>query len=514
MPIFIYNSLKREKQEFTPLDPKGKEVKMYVCGPTVYDQPHIGHARSAYIFDVIRRYLTYRGYKVKFVRNVTDVDDKIIDKAQKEFKDEDLNTAVGKVSTKYLDLYHEDMKSLGILEPDVEPKATEYVSAERPLMQKFIGQLIEKGCAYVSGGDVYFNIKKAKGYGKLSNQAIEKMESGARIALGEKKNDPLDFALWKSAKPGEPAWDSPWGKGRPGWHIECSVMSSDILGDEFDIHGGGIDLIFPHHENEIAQSEAAGKKFARYWIHHGLLTINAQKMSKSLGNFITINGFLEQHSAIKLKIFFLSAHYHSPIDYNEAVLHSAVENEETFDIFFRKIKDYEDKIEGYKDSQESEDFKGKFIKAMNDDFNTPVALSILLEMVSAGNKNIRQNNFVGAVSISKTLEELLALFNLNDIKIRSQESESSEETVNILGILQSEFKEQFSQYAISLVLLENISDYVGSQQRLLEAFIQLRNSAKQKKDFLLADKIRNELRNRVRIILEDTKDGTTCRKKL
>ena len=210
MPIFIYNSLSRRKEELIPLNPK--EIKMYVCGPTVYDQPHIGHARSAYIFDVIRRYLTYREYKVKFVRNVTDVDDKIIDKAQKEFKGEDLNIAVGKVSNKYLDLYHDDMKSLGILEPNVEPKATEYVSPENPLMQKFIEQLINQGCAYVSDGDVYFDIRKAKDYGKLSNQAIEKMESGVRIALGEKKKDPLDFALWKSAKAGEPAWDSPWGR--------------------------------------------------------------------------------------------------------------------------------------------------------------------------------------------------------------------------------------------------------------------------------------------------------------
>ncbi|MDD5409704.1 MAG: cysteine--tRNA ligase, partial [Candidatus Omnitrophica bacterium] len=251
--IFIYNSLSRKKEELIPLKPK--EIKMYVCGPTVYDQPHIGHARSAYIFDVIRRYLTYRGYEVKFVRNVTDVDDKIIDKAQKEFKGEDLNEAVKKVSAKYLDLYHEDMKSLGILDPDVEPKATEYVDKEKPLMQQFIGQLIKNDCAYVSEGDVYFDIKKAKNYGKLSNQAIDKMEAGSRIAPGEKKKDPLDFALWKAAKEGEPSWDSPWGKGRPGWHIECSVMSSDILGDEFDIHGGGLDLIFPHHENEIAQSE-------------------------------------------------------------------------------------------------------------------------------------------------------------------------------------------------------------------------------------------------------------------
>ncbi|MDP2831449.1 MAG: cysteine--tRNA ligase, partial [Candidatus Omnitrophota bacterium] len=336
MPIFIYNSLSRKKEELIPLKPK--EIKMYVCGPTVYDQPHIGHARSAYVFDVIRRYLIYRGYKVKFVRNVTDVDDKIIDKAQKEFQVQDLNAAVKEVSTKYLNLYHEDMKSLGILEPDVEPKATEYVCPKNPLMQKFIQQLIEKGCAYVSEGDVYFDIKKAKGYGKLSNQAIEKMEVGTRIAHGEKKKDPLDFALWKSAKEGEPAWDSPWGKGRPGWHIECSVMSSDILGDEFDIHGGGIDLIFPHHENELAQSEAAGKKFAKYWIHHGLLTINGQKMAKSLGNFITVKDFLEKYkNADLLKLLFLSTHYLHPVDYTNDKIQEAKQALDRISILWGKI---------------------------------------------------------------------------------------------------------------------------------------------------------------------------------
>jgi cysteinyl-tRNA synthetase len=214
---------------------------MYVCGPTVYDDPHIGHARSAYVFDIIRRFLIYRGYKVKFVRNVTDVDDKIIDKAHKEYSDLDLISATKKVSGKYLDVYHEDMKSLGILDPDIEPKATDYVSITNPSMQKFIAGLIERGVAYVSGGDVYFDIKKAKNYGKLSNQSLDKMEIGARVVTGENKRDPLDFALWKAAKEDEPAWDSPWGKGRPGWHIECSVMSSDILGDKFDIHGGGID---------------------------------------------------------------------------------------------------------------------------------------------------------------------------------------------------------------------------------------------------------------------------------
>ncbi|MCX5687223.1 MAG: cysteine--tRNA ligase, partial [Candidatus Omnitrophica bacterium] len=278
----IYSTLSRKKEEFKPL--KEGNVGIYVCGPTVYDVPHIGHARSAYVFDVIRRYFKYRGYEVKFVRNVTDVDDKIINKAKEEFRAEDLNIAVKNVSDKYLKIYHDYMKQLGIMEPDKEPKATEYIEK----MKDFIKILIERKVAYESAGDVYFDVRKANGYGKLSNQSFEMLESGARIASGENKKDPLDFALWKSAKENEPSWDSPWGNGRPGWHIECSVMSSDILGGEFDIHGGGIDLVFPHHENEVAQSEGAGKKFARYWIHNGLLTINKEKMAKSLGNFITI----------------------------------------------------------------------------------------------------------------------------------------------------------------------------------------------------------------------------------
>jgi cysteinyl-tRNA synthetase len=479
MPIFIYNSLTRKKDELIPLKPK--EIKMYVCGPTVYDQPHIGHARSAYIFDVIRRYLMYRGYKVKFVRNVTDVDDKIIDKAQKEFKDEDLNTAVKKVSTKYLDLYHEDMKSLSILDPDVEPKATEYVSEENPLMQKFIGQLIKNGCAYVSEGDVYFDIRKAKDYGKLSNQAIGKMESGARIALGEKKKDPLDFALWKSAKVGEPAWDSPWGKGRPGWHIECSVMSSDILGDEFDIHGGGIDLIFPHHENEIAQSEGAGKKFAKIWMHHGLLTINGQKMSKSLGNFITIKDVLSKYPADVLKIFYLQAHYSSPIDFSWERLDVAKKAYEGID----SLRDKLIKLYGTVDINEVitggvgliKPFKDDFIEYMDSDFNTPRALSVLFDMVNRCNKLLESDDEFKSFKLRYALDVM---------------------------------KDMASMFGLSF--LKNTTTKVSDTE--IERIIAKRLECKNKKEFQEADRIRRELEEKG-IILEDTKDGnTTWRKKL
>ena len=475
MPIFIYNSLSRKKDEFIPLKPK--EIKMYVCGPTVYDEAHIGHARSAYVFDVIRRYLIYRGYKVTFVRNVTDVDDKIIDKAQKEFKGQDLNIAVKDVSSKYLNLYHEDMKNLGIIDPDVEPRATDYVSQNNPLMQKFIEQLIKNGCAYVSEGDVYFDIKKAKDYGKLSNQAIEKMEGGARIALGEKKKDPLDFALWKAAKSGEPAWDSPWGKGRPGWHIECSVMSSDILGDEFDIHGGGIDLIFPHHENEIAQSEGAGKKFARYWVHHGLLTINGQKMSKSLGNFITVKDFLNKHkNADLLKLLFLSTHYLHPVDYTEEKIQEAKQAFYRISILWGKIGGPIDKKFTGKIPEEIGRIKDKFISAMDDDFNTPQGLAAIFELVGIANKNLDNQEFVAASR--DVLLELTSLFGLS-VSL-SVEAEALSLRADLHGV---------------------------------EVLVEEREEARKNKNFKKSDQLRKEIEG-LGFILEDTKDGPTFRKKL
>jgi len=467
MPIFIDNSLSRKKEELIPLKPK--EIKMYVCGPTVYDEPHIGHARSAYIFDVIRRYLIYKGYKVKFVRNVTDVDDKIINKARDEFPGEDLNTSFKKVSEKYLKSYHEALNSLGIEADGIEePKASEYI----PKMLTFIQGLIDKGVAYVSGGDVYFDIKKAKDYGKLSHQAVEKMEAGARIALGEKKKDPLDFALWKAAKVGEPSWNSPWGKGRPGWHIECSVMSSDILGDEFDIHGGGIDLIFPHHENEIAQSEGAGKKFARYWIHHGLLTINGQKMSKSLGNFITVKDFLDKYkNADLLKLLFLSTHYSHPVDYTDEKIREARQALERISILQDKLGKSLDKKPAGKTPKELEDVKEKFIKAMDDDFNTPQALAVIFDLVNIANKNIEDQDFICYSGL--ILRELANIFGLSLAK--NAGSEDLQIDVNVL--------------------------------------IEQRNQARKNKDFKRSDEIRKELEDKG-IILEDTKDGTTWRKKL
>jgi len=486
MPIFIYNSLSRKKEELIPLEPK--EIKMYVCGPTVYDQAHIGHARSAYIFDVIRRYLIYKGYKVIFVRNVTDVDDKIIEKAREEYKGEDLNSAIQKVAKKYLDAYHEDMRQLGILEPDVEPKATEYVCESNPAMQRFIEELIKRGAAYVSGSDVYFDIKKAKGYGKLSNQATEKMETGARIAPGEKKKDPLDFALWKSAKVNEPSWDSPWGKGRPGWHIECSVMSSDILGDEFDIHGGGIDLIFPHHENEIAQSEGAGKKFATIWIHHGLLTINGQKMSKSLGNFVTVKDFLERYSSDVLKLFFLQTHYSQPIDFSWERMEEKKSALETIKIFLKKVKkleegtDYDIKAVIKKEispeqlDKEIEWYLNRFEPSMDDDFHTPNAVAVLFEIVRYCNKIL-----LSTIYTPQHLESLKKACKI----------------IKELGV------------TLGLSLEENILLLTDENKNKINRRAELKKQGK----FAEADQIRKELEDKG-IILEDTKDGTTWRRKL
>lgn len=433
---------------------------MYVCGPTVYDQPHIGHARSAYTFDVVRRYLEYRGYKVKFVRNVTDVDDKIINKAKEEFPGEDLNSAVKKVSEKYLKSYHDDMTVLGIRPPDKEPKATEYIKG----MIKFIEELIKREAAYQSGGDVYFDIKKAKNYGKLSHQNLENMEAGARVAPGEKKNDPLDFALWKTAKEGEPSWDSPWGKGRPGWHIECSAMSSDILGDKFDIHGGGLDLIFPHHENEIAQSEGVGREFAKYWIHHGLLTINSEKMAKSLGNYITIKDFLDKYKNPNiLKIFFLATHYSHPIDYTEEKIKDARESLDRIARLFEKIDEKKSKK-----IKELEGLKNKFIEAMDDDFNAPKGIACIFEIVNFANKNIEDVDY--AYNASLLIKELLGIFG---ITLETEKSKDSE----------------------------------------IDNLISERNAARKNKDYATSDRIRKQLEEKG-VILEDTKDGTTWRRKV
>ncbi|MEI6862922.1 MAG: cysteine--tRNA ligase [Candidatus Omnitrophota bacterium] len=467
----IYNSLTRIKEEFAPL--KKGHVGMYVCGPTVYDEPHIGHARSAYIFDVIRRCFEYKKYDVVFVRNVTDVDDKIIDKARKELGTESDGVIViektKEIATKYLDAYHEDMALLGIRPPDKEPKATVYV----PKMVKFIESLIALDKAYASGGDVYFDIKKVVRYGKLSNQNPEKMESSARIAPGEKKKDPMDFALWKKAKDTEPSWDSPWGQGRPGWHIECSAMSSDILGDEFDIHGGGIDLIFPHHENEIAQSEGAGNKFAKYWIHNGLLTIKNEKMAKSLGNFISIKAFMaEYNDSDLLKLLFLNTHYRHPVDYTEEKIAEMRAQKQRIIILMEKLgrKRRTENGERKENTSGVSLFRKQFEDAIDDDFNMPLGLAAIFELVTETNKKIDDLDFTA--DAKKLLLDMAGVFGLN-ISSESKEDDAGE----------------------------------------IDRFVAARNVARAKKDFKEADRIRRVLDEKG-VILEDTKDGTTWRKKL
>jgi len=481
----IYNSLSRTKEELVPI--KNGKIGMYVCGPTVYDEPHIGHARSAYIFDVIRRYLEYRDFDVRFVRNVTDVDDKIIDKAKKELGPKGQGPGVKEraveVAKKYLAAYHEDMALLGIGKPDKEPKATEYI----PKMVKFIELLIKKDCAYESGGDVYFDIKKARNYGKLSNQNLAKMETGARIAPGENKKDGLDFALWKKAKEDEPSWSSPWGGGRPGWHIECSAMSSDILGDEFDIHGGGIDLIFPHHENEIAQSEGAGKRFARYWLHNGLLTINGEKMAKSLGNFITIKDFIAKYKDPDyLKFLFLNAHYRHPVDYMEEKMDEMKAEKERFVILFAKLdkllkeqpaSQKAPQVKSKGQDKEIGDFRKRFEEAMDDDFNTPLALASLFDLVTYANKFIQDKDvpdkgeLVDIEVIKRTLSELGGVFGLELSEGRERAAIGEKEILRLIGE---------------------------------------RNKARVAKDFGRADEIRKRLFDEG-VILEDTKGGTEWR---
>jgi cysteinyl-tRNA synthetase len=471
-PIYIYNTLTGKKEEFKPQSPP--EVKMYTCGVTVYDECHIGHARSLYIFDVIRRYLEYRNFKVNFVRNITDIDDKIINRSR------ELNIDWKELVKKYISSYYKDLELLGI-KPGIkdgkeEPRATKYI----PDMIKYIKGLIDKGYAYVTDSGVYFSVRKFKNYGKLSGQSIDRILSGVRIEADEYKKDPLDFALWKISKLNEPFWDSPWGKGRPGWHIECSVMSKKFLKtDTLDIHAGGRDLIFPHHENEIVQSEAlTGKLFAKYWIHHGLLTINGQKMAKSLGNFVTIKDVLNRCHPDLLKIFYLQAHYSNPIDFSWEKMEAVKKAYERIDILRKKLTDNYGVIDVTKVKRGGtgliKPFKDKFIEYMDDNFDTPKALAVLFEMVDKCNKLLESN---------EEFKDYILNYALTVMK----------EMANIFGL--SFFKDK-----------SKISD------EEIERKINIRLEYKKHKNFEEADRIRKELADND-IILEDTKNGTTWRVK-
>ncbi|HOD11780.1 MAG TPA: cysteine--tRNA ligase [Candidatus Omnitrophota bacterium] len=462
MHIQIHNSLSNKKEILVPI--QDKRVSMYACGVTVYDRCHIGHARSLYIFDVIRRYLMFRGYNVRFIRNITDIDDKIINRAQELKKDWRI------VVDDNIQAYREDLRALGILDADAEPRATENI----PEMIKHIEGLIEKGFAYPQDGDVYFSVRQFKDYGKLSGQSIEKMQEAVRIEKDDKKKDPLDFALWKRSKEGEPFWESPWGKGRPGWHIECSAMSMKYAQAEtLDIHAGGRDLVFPHHENEVAQSEAlTGKPFARCWIHHGLLTINGQKMSKSLKNFITVSDALSRYGVDALKLFFLSSHYASPLDFTEEKMIDMRKNLERFSIFFAEARTVQPSgalidpaIKAFDQHYQ------EFIKAMDDDFNTPRALAALFEMVSETYKLKSQKEYPSIVK--KVAQELQ-------------------------GILRDIF---------GIVFITKEVDLTEEEGSLIKE----REIARHQKDFKRSDELRDALKARG-IIVEDGKEGQKWRR--
>ncbi len=490
MSLTVYNTLTKTKEPFKPIE-SGK-VKMYVCGVTVYDYCHIGHARNAIIFDVIYRYLKYRGYDVVYVRNFTDIDDKIIKRANDE------NTDYKTISERYIKAFYEDMDPLGVLRPTIEPRATEHIGD----MIEIIKILMDRGIAYESEGDVYFSVEKFPKYGQLSGRNLEDMLAGARIEVDEKKRNPFDFALWKKSKPGEPWWDSPWGQGRPGWHIECSAMSYRYLGKTFDIHGGGKDLIFPHHENEIAQSEAAfGVKFVNYWLHNGFVNINNEKMSKSLGNFLTIRDVLEKIHPEAIRLFVLSKHYRSPVDFSDE---NIMEAEKALEKLYLTVSEAEakmpprDQIEtGYPekammniDRELFEKLKSTsdlFIEAMDNDFNTAQAMGIIFDLRATFHKFLEKTG-------RKKLKGPSALMASKALKTLT-------ECANILGILERKPEEFWKeQQHLKLKL-------TGMSLDEVEDLIKRREAARREKKFDEADAIRDKLAARG-IRLEDTPQGT------
>ena len=457
----VYNTLTRKKEELVPITPG--EIKMYACGPTVYNYIHIGNARPLCIFDILRRYLEYRGYKVTFVQNFTDIDDKIIRRANEEHVD------FSEISERYIKEFWADADGLNVRHATVNPKATENIDA----IIHIISTLIEKGYAYEAQGDVYFSTEKFKDYGKLSHQPLEDLEAGARIMVGEVKREPMDFAVWKAAKPGEPAWDSPWGKGRPGWHIECSAMNWRYLGDTIDIHCGGQDLIFPHHENEIAQSECfTGKPFAHYWMHNGYINVDNVKMSKSLGNFFTVRDVAEKYGYEPIRYLLISAQYRSPINYSTDIIEQCIAAlnrlytcRDSLDFELKNAADAEhdgDKaiIDGF------DKYREQFISAMDDDLNTADAIASIFELVRDINTNV-----VGKTPSKALVEGAIAMF---------------DELTGVLGLVYNRKTETLD------------SD--------VEALIEARTNARKEKNWAEADRIRDQLKE-MGIVLEDTAQG-------
>jgi len=483
MSLRLYNTLSAQKEEFQPLIPG--QVGMYVCGVTVYDYCHLGHARANIVFDVVYRYLRFAGYQVTYVRNYTDVDDKIINRANER------GISSKELAETFIRAFDEDMAALGLAIPTHQPKATEFI----PRIIALVERLIARGLAYESAGDVYYSVDKFDGYLKLSKRTMEEMQAGARITPGEQKRNPMDFALWKAAKPGEPSWDSPWGPGRPGWHIECSAMSSTLLGESFDIHGGGRDLIFPHHENEIAQSEgASGKPFVRYWLHNGFVNVNQEKMSKSLGNFFTIRDILAKYDAEVVRFFILTAHYRSPIDFADQQLdeagHALTRCYEALDQAGRVVATAgggEVPTELAEAVAKLAELEERFREAMDDDFNTAQAIGHLFEGVRALNRLLAADNQALQGAITTGRETLLRLG-------------------GVLGLFGSVPAEWLARQA-RRGLAESGLDEAG-----IEALIAERQAARKNRDFKRADQIRDELAAKG-VLLLDGPEGTAWKLK-
>jgi cysteinyl-tRNA synthetase len=462
MSLKVYNTLTRDKSDFSPIE-EGK-VRMYVCGPTVYDSAHVGHAMSAMVFDVVRRYLIYLGFDVHYVMNFTDVDDKIIDRAKR------LGVDPIELAEKYIEEYKKNLEDLNILPPTEHPRATNEIDA----IIKMVERLIDNSVAYEVDGDVYFRVEKAKDYGKLSGRKLEEMNAGSRIRVDVRKENPMDFAVWKAAKKGEPAWDSPWGPGRPGWHIECSAMNLQHLGDQIDIHGGGNDLIFPHHENEIAQSEAiTGKPFARYWMHNGMLQLKGEKMSKSTGNLIPINEFLEDHSGDVMRLMVISSHYRSPLTFNSEVIEA---NQRALERLLSAIKPTMESASGapgeitQKLEEQVEITRKGFHDSMDEDFNTAGALGYLFDLA----RMINQARSEGA-----TPDELKPAQDL------------FKELTGVLGLK-----------------LETSEKAASSADAFIDLLLDLRQELRAKKEYQLSDRIRDDLAE-LGVIIEDTPQGST-----
>ncbi|MCF8057459.1 MAG: cysteine--tRNA ligase [Desulfocapsa sp.] len=482
MPVKIYNTLTRKKETFQPIEPA--HIKLYVCGITSYDYCHIGHARSALAFDMIVRYLRYLGNKVTYIRNFTDIDDKIIARAAEQ------NTTTEELANRFIDEFYIDMDKLGVDRPTMEPKATEHIQE----MIDLITELIDKDMAYPAHGDVYYSVNSFAGYGKLSGRNLEDMQAGARISVNENKHNPMDFVLWKASKPGEPSWESPWGPGRPGWHVECSAMSRKYLGDTFDIHGGGQDLIFPHHENELAQSEGAnGKPFVKMWIHHGFVTIRDEKMSKSLGNFLTIRDILDHYHPEVLRFFIFSTQYRNPLDFSEAAMQDAMTGLDRLyeciaavEKLGDKSQDSDEPVATTKDRNKLETLEERFQKAMNNDFNTAQAQGTLFEAVKVMNKIMRQLSAPPA----KTDHTLLVTTAATIKKLAA-----------VMGLLQEDANAYLAAKKAAMLSAIDI------KEEEIENLIQERNQARVDKDWGRSDEIRDQLLDQG-IELKDGPEGT------